>query len=121
MAVSVAPSLRYVIAFVADMDRAVHFYRDTLGLPVRTESPERSELSTGDVTLALLLASETNPPGTLQLGFSAVDLAAVCHELVLHGVRFTQPPTRAESGHETAEFLDSEDSRCSIGEAAGAP
>jgi lactoylglutathione lyase len=112
--VSVAPSLRYVIEFVADMDRAVHFYRDLLGLPVRFESPEWSEISTGEITLALHPASENNPPGTLQLGFTADDLQAACQQLVERGVRFTQPPTRTEFGQPAAEFLDSEDARCSL-------
>ena len=30
---------RYVIKFVTDMSTAVKFYRDTLGLPLRFESP----------------------------------------------------------------------------------
>jgi lactoylglutathione lyase len=114
--VTLAPSLRYVIEFVADMDRAIHFYRDTLGLPVRFESPEWSELSTGDVTLALHRSSEENPAGTLQLGFTAADLPAACQQLVERGVRFTQPPTPAGFGGMLAEFLDSEDARCSIAE-----
>ena len=70
-----APSLRYVIEFVADMDRAVGFYRDSLGFAVRFESPEWSELTTGETTLALHPASAANPPGTVQLGFTAADLA----------------------------------------------
>ena len=31
--------LRYVIKFVADMDKAVKFYRDVLGLTLKFESP----------------------------------------------------------------------------------
>jgi catechol 2,3-dioxygenase-like lactoylglutathione lyase family enzyme len=31
--------LRYVIKFVADMDKAVKFHRDVLGLKVKFESP----------------------------------------------------------------------------------
>jgi lactoylglutathione lyase len=115
-----ALSLRYVVEFVADMDRAVRFYRDTLGLPVRSESPEWTEVSTGDVTLALRLATESNPPGTIQLGFGAANLAAESRQLVELGVRFTAPPTRVNLGRMTAEFLDSEDARCLIGESPGA-
>ena len=33
---------RYVIKFVTDMNKAVEFYRDTFGLPLRFESPSRS-------------------------------------------------------------------------------
>jgi len=31
--------LRYSIKFVADMDKAVKFYRDVLGLQIKFESP----------------------------------------------------------------------------------
>ena len=34
------PKLKYVIEFVADMDRAVKFYRDVLGLTLKFESPD---------------------------------------------------------------------------------
>ena len=40
--------LNYVIEFVADMDRAVGFYRDVLGLPLRFQSAGWSEFSTGE-------------------------------------------------------------------------
>lgn len=44
--------LNYVIAFVGDMDRAVKFWRDVLGLPLKFESPAWSEFATGETTLA---------------------------------------------------------------------
>jgi catechol 2,3-dioxygenase-like lactoylglutathione lyase family enzyme len=53
--------LRYAIEFVGDMDRAVKFYRDVIGLPLKFESPEWSEFSTGETTLALHPASDKNP------------------------------------------------------------
>ena len=111
-----APSLRYVIEFVADMDRAVSFYRDMLGLDVRFESPEWSEIATGETTLALHPASSANPPGSVQLGFTVADLLAVWSDLEGRGVRFTRPPARAEFGGMLAEFLASDGSRCSLGE-----
>jgi catechol 2,3-dioxygenase-like lactoylglutathione lyase family enzyme len=39
--------LSYAIKFVADMDRAVQFYRDTLGLSLKFQSPGWSEFVTG--------------------------------------------------------------------------
>ena len=38
-----AVRLRYVIKFVADMDKAVRFRRDVLGLKLKFESPGWSE------------------------------------------------------------------------------
>jgi len=61
--------LGYVIKFVADMNRAVKFHRDVLGLPLKFESPGWSEFVTGETTLALHPASEKNPAGTVELGF----------------------------------------------------
>ena len=54
---------RYVIKFVTDMNKAVEFYRDTLGLTLRFESASWSEFATGETTLALHPASDKNPAG----------------------------------------------------------
>ena len=68
--------LRYVIKFVYDMDKAVRFYRDALGLKLKFESPGWSEFSTGETTLALHPASDKNPAGKIELGFSVADVEA---------------------------------------------
>ena len=46
--------LRYAIRYVADMDKAVAFHRDTLGLTLKFASPFWSEFDTGETVLALL-------------------------------------------------------------------
>ena len=56
-----AIKLGYAIHFVADMNRAVAFYRDTVGLELKFSSPEWSEFATGTTTLALHPASAENP------------------------------------------------------------
>jgi catechol 2,3-dioxygenase-like lactoylglutathione lyase family enzyme len=61
--------LRYVIKFVADMGKAVTFYRDVLGLKVKFESPGWSEFVTGETTLALHPASDENPSRKGRTGF----------------------------------------------------
>jgi lactoylglutathione lyase len=66
--------LSYAIEFVADMNRAVEFYRDVIGLPLKFESPSWSQFATGDATLALHPASQKNPAGKVELGFNLVDL-----------------------------------------------
>jgi lactoylglutathione lyase len=68
--------LTYVMKFVSNMDDAVRFYRDTLGLPLKSQSPGWSEFATGSTILALHPSSERNPPGTVGLGFSVDDLQA---------------------------------------------
>ena len=59
--------LRYVIRFVADMDKAVKFHRDVLGLKVKFESPGWSEFVTGETTLALHRGFDKNPAGRVEL------------------------------------------------------
>ena len=53
--------VNYAIVFVSDMGRSVSFYRDTIGLPLRFESPHWTEFATDGATLALHLA-ESSPP-----------------------------------------------------------
>lgn len=66
--------LRYVIKFVSDRAKAVTFYRDVLGLRLKFESPGWSEFVTGKTTLALHPASEKNPAGRVELGFTVGDV-----------------------------------------------
>ena len=108
-----AIKLGYAIHFVADMDRAVAFYRDTIGLELRFSSPGWSEFDTGATTLALHPASTENPPGTTHLGLHADDILAMHRHLSAAGVRFTREPT-PEHGITLAEFADSEGARVSL-------
>ena len=108
-----AMKLAYAIHFVADMDRAVAFYRDTIGLPLKFSSPEWSEFATGSSTLALHPASKENPAGTTHLGLHSDDIATVHHVLTSKGVRFTREPT-PEHGITLAEFVDPDGARVSL-------
>lgn len=104
----------YAIKFVDDMDRAVKFYRDTLGLPLKFQSPGWSEFVTGEVTLALHSASAKNPPGSVELGFNTEDIQKFHHDMTAGGVQFTMPPTKQDFGGTLAQFLDSEGGYVSI-------
>ena len=93
----------YVMVNVADMRRSVEFYRDTLGLRLKFESPAWSEFETGATTLALHAgtraagsdaATQAGPvAGTCSLGFSVRDLNGTYAELRERGARFVMPPT----------------------------
>jgi lactoylglutathione lyase len=106
--------LTHVIAFVADMDRAVRFYRDVIGLSLKFQSPGWSEFSTGETTLALHPASDRNPAGKLELGFSVPDIHRFYDVMSGRGVRFAMPPTKQDFGGVLAEFLDSEGAHISV-------
>jgi catechol 2,3-dioxygenase-like lactoylglutathione lyase family enzyme len=80
---------------VADMEKAVAFYRDTLGLPVKYQSADWVELDAGNVTIALRRFG-SGPEGRPELGvgegativFQVEDIAAAKAELEGEGVKF---------------------------------
>jgi lactoylglutathione lyase len=105
----------YVMVNVSDMGRSVAFYRDTLGLRLKFESPGWSEFETGATTLALhgaagpaAAAAKTGPvAGTCSLGFSVPDLNSTHAELRRRGAHFVMPPTeQANEGIRLAVCVD---------------
>ena len=109
-----AMRFKYAMKFVADMDKAVAFYRDVLGLKLRFQSPGWSEFDTGETTLALHAASEGYPPGSVQLAFGSEDLEGFYAGREANGVTFVMPPTPLH-GATIARFLDCEGAETSIG------
>jgi predicted enzyme related to lactoylglutathione lyase len=97
----------YAIKFVADMDKAVAFYRDTFGLTPRFTTPFWSEFDTGEVTLALHPATDAKPAGGVELGFTAPDLPAIYAARAEHGLTFVEPP-KDEHGALLSRILDCE-------------
>lgn len=105
--------LHYAIKFVADMDEAIAFYRDTLGLELKFQSPFWSEFATGETTLALHPASPDNPAGSVQLGLAVDDLADFYARRRELGVQFPQPPKEMHGVH-IARFRDCEGAEVSV-------
>lgn len=109
-----AVKLSYVIEFVKDMNRAVKFYRDVIGLPLKFQSPGWSEFSLGETNLGLHPASEKNAPGKVEIGFNVPDLSKFYEEMKAKGVTFPMPPTKQDFGGELAQFEDSEGAHVSV-------
>ena len=105
--------LNYAIKFVSDMDEAVAFYRDTLGLPLRFQSPFWSEFDTGETKLALHPASVDNPAGSVQLGLGTDDLDRFHADGQANGIVFTSPPADLH-GTRIARFRDPDRAEISI-------
>jgi catechol 2,3-dioxygenase-like lactoylglutathione lyase family enzyme len=99
--------MAYAIKYVADMDRAVAFYRDTLGLDLKFATPGWSEFATGTTTLALHPATPGHLAGTTVVGFRDDDFQAFCDAKAAAGVTFTKTP-HEEHGVHLTEFLDSD-------------
>jgi lactoylglutathione lyase len=105
--------LVYAIKYVEDMDRAVAFHRDILGLAVRFASPFWTEFDTGATTLALHPATDEHAAGGVQLGFRTGDLDGFYAAREANGLSFTQPPTPMH-GIDIARFLDCEGAETSV-------
>jgi predicted enzyme related to lactoylglutathione lyase len=105
--------LNYAIKFVSDMDAAVAFYRDTLGLAPSFQSPFWSEFDTGETKLALHPASDENPAGSVQLGLGTDDIDGFCANIQSQGLVVTSPPTDMH-GTRIARFRDMEGAEISI-------
>ena len=91
--------LTYAIKYVADMDRAIAFYRDKLGLELKFQSPFWSEFATGDTVLALHPASDDNAPGSVELGFGIDDLGEFYARREQLGIEFTREPREMHGIH----------------------
>lgn len=75
---------------VRDMSRAVAFYRDVLGLPVRFESPYWAEFDVAGFTLGLQFVGEADTPGQggATLDFEVNEIAPAIARLEAQGAAF---------------------------------
>ena len=94
---------------VRDMDRALGFYRDTLGLPVVMDSPEWSELDANGLSIGLNAreSAGAGAEGGAVISFHAEDIGGEVEALTAKGVRFTGGVSSYEWGS-IAPFQDSE-------------
>ena len=106
-------ALTYAIKYVGNMDAAVSFHQQQLGLRLRFQSPDWSEFDTGSTTLALHSANREHPAGSVELGFTVTDIAAFHAERSRQGVQFTSPPTELH-GQRIAKFRDTDGAECSV-------
>jgi catechol 2,3-dioxygenase-like lactoylglutathione lyase family enzyme len=82
----------YAIKYVSDMERAVRFHKEALGLTLKFESPEWSEFDTGQTILALHPANPDHPAGSAHLGFAVPDLKALYAGRGGNGLDFLSEP-----------------------------
>lgn len=108
-------TIGWVRVFVSDMDRAVHFYADTLGIGVRNRSPEFPEfveLATEGATLALNSVSDEWPEGSKLVGrvtgitLTVPDVEDAYRSLSAKGVRFSGAPTKQPWGGTLTSLFD---------------
>jgi lactoylglutathione lyase len=104
----------YAIVFVSDMKRAVSFYRDVLGLPLRFESPGWTEFATEGATLALHQSEGSGSAnddaqqvraGRSRPGLSVPDLDAFHKRMIENNVPCVQEP-KETFGARIAQYVD---------------
>jgi catechol 2,3-dioxygenase-like lactoylglutathione lyase family enzyme len=108
----------YLILIVEDLDRALGFYVDVLGLRLGHRSGDYAQLDTGTTRLALYTRSAmaktlgmaldspvSNAPG-FELGFKVSDVDAAFTELIARGAQPVMPPTDRFWGQRTAYLRD---------------
>jgi lactoylglutathione lyase len=117
----------YVIVYVSDMSRSVSFYRDTMGIPMRFETPSWTEFATDGSTLALHASEAADsvrmnprslPPGHCRPGLSVADLDAFHQRMIDLNVPCIQPPTMT-FGTRIAQYLDPDGLGISVSESRG--
>ena len=108
----------YIVLVVADLDRALTFYCDVLGLPLGHRSGSFAQLATGVTRVALYeraamaetLDRELEPPSPdapgFELGFKVDDCDTAYDELVSAGATLAVPPTDRPWGQRTAYVRD---------------
>lgn len=79
------------VLYVVDMDRAIRFYRDAVGLTVKMQSPGWSEVTRGDTILGLHAGSDGKARET-GLSFQVTDIEVACAELCQTGATLIDPP-----------------------------
>lgn len=85
----------FIMYCVSDLARAVAFYRDVLGLPLRVCNDEWhwAELDCGNVTLALHGGQAIGAPGSgARVALAVADIDAAYAELIASGARISEPP-----------------------------
>lgn len=110
-------TLSYVIVYVQDAVKAIPFYKDKLGLKVKTQEDGWVELETGSVTLALhALEKGKKHPGRVEgtpiIVFNVDNIYDAVESLKARGVSFEgQPQVACDAGdHEglCVNFYDPE-------------
>jgi catechol 2,3-dioxygenase-like lactoylglutathione lyase family enzyme len=89
------------ILLVSNMEKSIRFYRDTLGLPLKTKSKDWTEFYSSNTVLALHPARKKNNLKTgsgMLVGFEVSDLDATVKILKRKRVKFFKTPKEEPFG-----------------------
>lgn len=97
----------YTLVFVKNMERAVAFYREALGLALRFKTASWSELDCAGAIIALHAGRE-GPERDTQLGFKVLNIDAVANAIVAQGGAIEAPKRRAPGEPVILKAMDTE-------------
>lgn len=110
-----APLIKRIAAarvFVANMDKAVRFYRDSLGLSLSGQTSGTAVFNLKGLDFIVELADPTDPEGAAMIGrftalsFEVADCKAACGVLTGKSVQLLGPAQTQAWGGTLAHFLD---------------
>ena len=105
-----------VIIQVSDMKKSLKFYKETLGLPLKTQSEDWTEFFNSGTVIALHRANnkeQVNSGKGMLLGFTVYDFETVVKNLKENKVIFLKEPTEESFGKHTV-IKDPDDHLISI-------
>lgn len=108
-----------IVIEVSDMNRAIEFYHDTLGLPIALDARAFGHVEVGpDEPLAKIGLHATDKRGNERrrtgVVFDTDDIYVLCERLKEQGVVFTQEPTKMPWGATAADFLDPDNNELEV-------
>ncbi len=111
-------AMKYIILYVNDFEKTIHFYRDILELPIKMEQGTYVEFDTGATTLSIntrvsvqeeigLDVPEAHVKSqTFEIGFVVDDVEATIESLRNQGVPIIKEPTKKPWGQTVAYVAD---------------
>lgn len=111
-------SMKYIILYVNDFEKTMHFYKNILGLPVKMQHDTYVEFDTGATTLSINtresvkeivgLEMPNGPVGsqTFEVGFIVEDVESTIESLRQQGVLIFKEPVKKPWGQTVAYVLD---------------
>jgi catechol 2,3-dioxygenase-like lactoylglutathione lyase family enzyme len=98
--------------FVANVDKAVRFYRDTLGLPLSGQTADSAGFKPKDIDFIVERVNPADPDAAEMIGrftalsFAVDDCMAAVGSLTGKSVQFLGPAQKQAWGGTVAHFLD---------------
>lgn len=124
-------AMKYIILYVNDFEKSMHFYNKTLGLPIRMEAGTYVEFDTGSTILSintresvreltgLNVTGDLEATRTFEVGFVVEDVAAAIEALRKHGVPLIVEPTKKPWGQTVSYIADPDGHYIEICDAVG--